>query len=132
MIHSTTAGTILFVDDCAPLCELIEVVLGRAGYRVFTATSGVAALRIARKTRGIDLLLSDFEMPGIRGCELAARFSRLHPAARVVFIGSAVHPIATTAPCEYLAKPFHPAELRNTVRRALRARPSAAETPIAA
>ena len=52
IIPSTGAETILVVDDCKDVCELIGILLYRAGYRVLTATHGAAALEIARDTHG--------------------------------------------------------------------------------
>ncbi|MGB8169013.1 MAG: response regulator [Chthoniobacteraceae bacterium] len=82
MIPSTTAETIPAVDDHESMCELIEVILGRAGYRVLTATNGADALRLARATPQIDLLVSDIEMPRMRGDELAARFAAVWAVGR--------------------------------------------------
>jgi CheY-like chemotaxis protein len=126
MIPSTTAETILVVDDCKPLCELIEVILCSAGYRVLTAENGNEALRLARQTPEIDLLLSDIEMPQMRGDELASRFAALHPSAPVVFVSSATTPIEAAVPFTFVPKPFTTADLRATVRRALHTRPALA------
>ncbi|MDR3405851.1 MAG: response regulator [Chthoniobacter sp.] len=66
-ISSTTAETILVVDDCEALCELLEILLSRTGYRVLTATSGAKALQIARTISEIDLLITNVDMPATRG-----------------------------------------------------------------
>lgn len=124
----TTTATILVVDDHAALCELIEVILSRAGYRVLTATAGAEALRLARDTPGIDLLVSDLEMPGLRGDEVARRFATLHPSAAIAFVSSGTPPIELALPFEFVPKPFTVLQLCETVRRALRTRPALAET----
>ena len=122
MIPFTTSESILVVDECEPLCELIEVILCRVGYRVLTATNGADALALAGSSPKIDLLLSDVELPGMAGDELAVRFVTLHPLAQVILVSSLNYPNAITVPFEFLAKPFTVTELRNTVRRALRTR----------
>ena len=131
MISSTTSETVLVVDDHESLCELMEVILCRYGYRVLTATSGDDALQLARKIAKIDLLVTDLEMPGMRGGELALRFAVLHPTSPVVFVSSTVAPTAGGS-SEFITKPFSVAELRDAVRRALRARPNLAEASHAA
>ena len=131
MNSSTTAETILVVDDDRPLLELIEVILLRAGYDVLTASDGDEALQCARDTERIDLLLTDLEMPGMDGCELASRFAAFHPAAPVVFATTLTRRIETTEPFTFLAKPFTTDELRGAVRRALRMSPVFAENAFA-
>lgn len=127
--------TILVVDDCEGVCELIEILLVRAGYHVLTVTNGTEALRLARANAEIDLLLANLDMPGMRGEELAARFAQWRPATPVVFLSSFEHPTGAAGSHELLVKPFTVAQLRDTVRRALRPRPEyaeAAEVPCAA
>lgn len=132
MIPSTAPKTILVVDDCAGVCEVIHILLCRVGYHVLTATNGTEALRLARRTPEIDLLLCNLEVPGMRGDEVAARFDVLHPSAPVVFLSSFAAPRDPAVPHEFLAKPFTVAELRDTVSRALRTRPARAEIAHAA
>ena len=132
MITPTTAATIVVDDDHDSIRELIEVILCRAGYHVLTAENGSEALRLARGLSHIDLLLTDLEMPGMRGDMLAARFARLHPSAPVLFVTSSDGPIEIPGPIEVLAKPFTVAGLRDTVRNVLRAHANFAERPQAA
>jgi DNA-binding NtrC family response regulator len=128
MTRPTTSETILVVDDNGALCELMEVILCSVGYHVLTAGNGTEALRLARNTPRIDLLLSDVDLPRMRGDELATHFSRLHPSAAVVFVSDSDGSIETTEPFEFLPKPFTVAALRDSVRRALRTRPARSET----
>jgi CheY-like chemotaxis protein len=132
MIQSTNAETILVVDDNGPLREMIEVILCSAGYRGLAAENGTEALRLARNTPRIDLLLSDLEMPTMRGDALATLFSRLHPSAPILFVSSSIGPIETPQPFEFLAKPFNVAQLRDAVRHALRAQSTFAQSTHAA
>lgn len=119
MIAPTTTETILVVDDDTALRELIEVILARAGYRVLAAPDGGAALKIARTVAAVDLLITDLEMPGIDGSELASRFYAIHPSTPVLFITTWMNRINTMEPFEFLAKPFTTDELRLAVRRTL-------------
>ena len=131
MIPTTTAETILVVDDCPPVCELIEIILCRAGYRVVTATSGTEALRLARRVSSIDLLVSNTEMPEMSGAELAERIATLHPSAPVLFTSGFENEPAR-GPFTFLAKPFTIAELRGAVSRALQMHVASAEPAHAA
>jgi CheY-like chemotaxis protein len=119
--------TILVVDDRQPVCELIEVIFIRVGYRVLTARRPADALQLARETPRIDLLLTDLEMPGMRGDELAMRFTSLHPTAAVIFISGVTGPICASRPYAFLRKPFSVASIRDTVRQALLSRIPRAE-----
>jgi two-component system, cell cycle sensor histidine kinase and response regulator CckA len=125
MIRSAATGeTILVVDDNNALRDLMETILVRGGYHVLTARDGMEALGLAGNTLRIDLLLSDLEMPAMRGEELAARFTRLHPATPVLFVSSADGPREAGTPFQFCAKPFTFAELRDSVRRALGTHPT--------
>lgn len=129
-MHSCKTETILVVDDSEAVCEVIEILLSRAGYRVLTAMNGNDALQIAQETPEIDLLISDIEMPGMRGDELAAHFSRLNPAVPIVFVARAEQAHGANGAekrASFLPKPFTVAELRDTVSHALRSRGSMAD-----
>ena len=61
----------------------------------------------------IDLLLTDVEMPGPRGPELAARLAVTRPATRVIFMSgyAASGPAAMPPGAAFLQKPFTPQAL---------------------
>src|SRR5688572_26689498 len=63
--------SLLIVDDEPPNLEIMVESLGRSevGYRVFQANSGALALQIARKHQP-DLIITDWDMPGMSGLEL--------------------------------------------------------------
>ena len=75
MIDTTTctspkgASRILVVDDDALSCRLLQKTLSGAGFEVRTAMDGNAALELIRKNPP-DLLVLDFEMPGMSGAEV--------------------------------------------------------------
>jgi DNA-binding response OmpR family regulator len=60
---------ILVVDDDAPIVMLMRTVLREFGFEPRTATSGKAAIAIARTERP-DLVLLDKNMPGMSGSEV--------------------------------------------------------------
>src|SRR3984893_17610993 len=79
--------TIIVVDDQAVVLEFCRVTLERAGFKVFTASSGDQALSFFEPNRSpIDLALIDIVMPGLSGIELAKRLERLNAGVRIVLM----------------------------------------------
>lgn len=112
--------TILVVDDFAPLCDWVADHLTKIGYRVMTANDPVEAHRMIRSDAGsvIDLLLTDLNMPGMRGDKLAAWCLCERPRIRAVLMSSSqYHPGVPGTGC--IQKPFSLAQLERVVREAL-------------
>ena len=86
---------ILCVDDEETPLVLRQILLQKAGYEVITARSAEEALRIAG-SGAVDLILSDYLMPGTTGTELAHQFKCRHPELPVVLL-SGVNEIPTDA-----------------------------------
>jgi two-component system chemotaxis sensor kinase CheA len=63
--------TVLFVDDSAFFRNMIVPVLRAAGYDVTTAGAADEALALIKKGQKFDAIISDIEMPGMNGFELA-------------------------------------------------------------
>ena len=82
--------TVLVVDDFAAICDLIAWHLSAIGYRVLTASDPSDVERIVRSKTGteIDLLLTDVQMPKLRGDKLAEWFCHECPQARVLFMSA--------------------------------------------
>ncbi len=68
---------LLVVDDDSVTRELLEALLTREGYRVSTAESGEAALKMLGTALDPTQLLTDLQMPGITGRSLAAKVRSL-------------------------------------------------------
>ena len=121
---SSARHSVLIVDDEPAMLGILERVLSSEGYRILTAQSPAAALKIL-DAGGVDLMLSDVEMPEMSGLELLARVRRSHPdVVRILLTGgasfeSAVRAINDGEVYRYLTKPFDNAELRDTVQKAL-------------
>lgn len=65
---------VLIVDDMKPFLDLERTFLRRADCHIFTATTGLEALKVAQKVRP-DLVLLDIEMPEMDGVEAARIFA---------------------------------------------------------
>lgn len=117
----TVMETILVVDDHPDLRLVVSLFLQQCGYRVLTANHGEHARKIARESAHIDLLLTDIEMPGMPGDELADWFHINRPRTAVVFMsGNSMH-LRRLEPCYFVEKPFiHLETLLNAIREALR------------
>jgi two-component system chemotaxis sensor kinase CheA len=65
------ARTLLFVDDSAFFRNMLTPVLKAAGYQVTTVGAAEDALAILKEGRHVDVVVTDIDMPGMNGFELA-------------------------------------------------------------
>jgi CheY-like chemotaxis protein len=74
---------ILIVDDDEMSCELLRLVLSCDHYLIEITNSGQAALE---KMAGqeFDLVVTDLDMPGMKGDQLAAAIKARHPRVRIL------------------------------------------------
>jgi len=84
---------ILFIDDEEPLVYLTVRFLERLGYRVDGYTQATEALAsFAADPDGYDLAITDYNMPGMTGLEVAQRLLQIRPNATVVLASGYVRP----------------------------------------
>lgn len=76
---------LLCVDDDRAARQFYQRILEGHGYRVLLADSGARALQLLKKNL-VRVVLSDFEMPGMNGGELAAAIKRQQPRMPVVLL----------------------------------------------
>ena len=67
-INGNNKHSVLIVNDLADQLELMNCVLSKAGYSVFTAEDGREAFDVAKRERP-DLIISDVTMPKLDGIE---------------------------------------------------------------
>jgi two-component system response regulator PilR (NtrC family) len=120
------ADGILIVDDEEIIRESLSFILQKEGYRVKDAPNGRVALDIVRE-ESFDLILTDLEMPEMKGIELLEHVSALCPETLVVIItayGSIDTAIAALrqGAVDYILKPVEFDELLIKVRRLLSTR----------
>jgi two-component system NtrC family response regulator len=115
--------TILVVDDERNYVTVMEALLSEAGYEVFTALSGLEALKTAGATE-LDLVLTDMKMPKMSGIELLEELRRLYPDLPVILmtafgtVEKAVTAMKKGA-FDYILKPFKNEEILVTIAKAL-------------
>ena len=80
---------ILCVDDDAAALALRCAVLSSAGYEVLPAADGAAALELFRRIQ-VDLVITDYCLPGLTGMQVAAEMKRLKPAIPIVLFSGLV------------------------------------------
>jgi two-component system chemotaxis sensor kinase CheA len=71
MKHEALTRTLLFVDDSPFFRNMLVPVLKAAGYDVTAVGAADEALAIVKKGQKFDVIVSDIEMPGMNGFELA-------------------------------------------------------------
>ncbi len=117
--------TVMVVEDEDAVRTALTRLLARRGYVVLAAAHGGEALRVASEHDGpIDLVLTDFHMPGMHGRELIARLSDQRPGLRALFMSGSSEDsgLGEAAPAmtqPFIGKPFTVDELATAVRRVL-------------
>ena len=123
MADSVKKERILVVDDTPNTLEVLQRNLTSQGYQAFIASNVVDAIKILDVTP-IDLVITDFKMPGVSGLDLVRHVRENFKETQVMMITGyptiegAVKAVKTGAE-EYLTKPFTDEELFSAVRRAI-------------
>jgi len=106
---------ILIVDDETSQRELIGGFLKKQGHEVFLAGSGAEALGRLKDTR-VDLVISDFKMPGMSGLELLRGVKAVNPEIPFILVtayGTVETAVQTMkeGAADYITKPLDLEEL---------------------
>lgn len=116
-----SAHCILIVDDEKQVVEGLRRTLRHEGYRLITETDPLAAVEVLR-SGGVDILISDIDMPQMSGLELIAEARKHHPEVmRILLTGdasldSALEAINHGQVHKYLTKPWSARGLRDSLR----------------
>ncbi|MGQ9669919.1 MAG: response regulator [Desulfosoma sp.] len=116
--------TILVVEDEEALREMVLEVLSENGYNVVTAASGAEALEVLEGMPKVDLVVTDVVMPEMNGAALSRHLAEKAPLLPVLFISGytedqLAHRGILLPDVHFLAKPFSPEKLLETVCRIL-------------
>ena len=119
-------ATILAVDDSASMRQMVSFTLQGAGHTVLEAEDGKLALALAEKSSGVDLVLSDVNMPNMNGIELV---KSLRTLSAYKFTPILMLTTETTKDKKmegksagatgWIVKPFNPEQLLSTINKVL-------------
>lgn len=121
--RSTNSFQLLAVDDNIGALEVIQRNLKRAGYKVLTCRDVQEAVLIL-KENPVDLVITDYKMPGHSGIDLIKHVRENHSDTAIIMvtgyasIDGAVEAIKEGAEA-YLAKPFTDSELLTAVQQVM-------------
>lgn len=106
------AAVILLVDDDALINMNAADMVEQLGHTALEAYSGAEALGILRSEQVVDLLITDYAMPGMTGVELAEAARQLRPHLPVVLAtGYSELPSGVEIDLPRLAKPYQQTDL---------------------
>jgi CheY-like chemotaxis protein len=86
--------TILVVDDDALICAGTAAMLEDLGHTVIQANAGEEALDLLGTNQRIDVVVTDYAMPGMNGPDLAARVVASFPDMPVILATGYAEPPA--------------------------------------
>lgn len=121
-VTSDSKPSVLIVDDNSTVLRLVSRMMAALGWDSLTALNGDSALE-QLENHSIRLVITDLQMPGIDGWELALLIKSMDPAPPVIAMTgqceSAILPqLQASALDQVLFKPFTLEALKQVVRSA--------------
>ena len=107
----SAGGRALLVDDEELVRASTAHMLTQLGYRVVEAASAAEALTFLRDSDGIDLLVTDYLMPGMNGSELARLARATNPGLKILLVSGYAEAEGVAPDLVRLVKPLREEEL---------------------
>jgi DNA-binding response OmpR family regulator len=126
MSQETSGRQVVYIEDDQEMIDLVVLILGRRGFQVIGATGGRAGLETIFKEPPA-LILLDLMMPGMDGWEVYQQLkandqTRAIPVIIITAKAQAIDRVLglhIAKVDDYIAKPFRPQELVDSVDRVL-------------
>jgi two-component system cell cycle sensor histidine kinase/response regulator CckA len=100
-------NSIILVDDERDVVELFREALIASGFKVSAFTDPLAALdHVQKNPDKFNLLVSDFSMKKLNGCDLAIRIKEMNDKIKVILISAYENIEGNTLNFELLQKPI--------------------------
>jgi DNA-binding NtrC family response regulator len=104
---------ILIVDDDMLISMATAELIEEIGHTALEANSADQALAILGSDPTVEIMITDYSMPGTSGIDLAASASAIRPSLRILLAtGYADLPSGITTDLPRISKPFDETELR--------------------
>jgi DNA-binding NtrC family response regulator len=112
----SASKTVLVVDDEPQILSIVSGFLCDQ-YHILAANNGTDALQQSEEFKGeIHVLLSDFQMDGMTGIELATRMTQARPKIKVLLMSSySEGMLVLNEGWHFIPKPFILSQLRSLV-----------------
>ncbi len=108
--------SLLFVDDDFLISLSTAALLEDLGHDVIKAASGEAALEVLQSGKSIDLMITDYAMPGMTGLQLAEAARNLRPGLPILLAtGYADLPAHSKVELPRLSKPYQQKQLAERI-----------------
>lgn len=126
-LATTTSPTreqiVLLVDDEPDIRDSLQMLLeaGLENIQVASAESGALALEILQR-RPVDLIITDYKMPGMNGLEFLQRAQKIAPKTPRILVTAfpdleiAIRAINEAGIENFFTKPFEPDQVLDVVR----------------
>jgi DNA-binding NtrC family response regulator len=109
-------SSIVVVDDESDLVFMFKVTLEMNGYNVIGFTKPVEALEYIKENHDkCTLLLTDYRMPEINGCELGTKIKEIDEKIKVIIITAYENIIENPFDFELIKKPISTTKLLEVV-----------------
>lgn len=123
------SARIVCIEDDAEMIELLRLMLSRQGYEVFGAVGGQVGLVEVDRLQP-DVVLLDLMMPGMDGWEVYRRLKDNPATCNIPVImltakaknSERIKALREAQVDDFIAKPFSPNQLVDSIERALRRR----------
>jgi signal transduction histidine kinase len=123
--------SVLIVDDDPMVAATTAAILEDLGHSVLVVSSGALALNVVRSETAIDVVVTDYAMPGMTGVELARQIQEVRPGLPIILAtGYADLPNADDPGLPRLAKPYRREDLARMLAKVDRPEATANVVPI--